>query len=101
MLTYTIILNPFAEEDIKESREWYNLQRENLGEEFLEELKKIVKLISENPFQFPKSKKDIRKAVLDRFPFSVFFFTENEVINIFAVFHASRNPKIRDKRISK
>jgi len=33
-------------------------------------------------------------AVVKRFPFGVFYFVKNDVINVFAIFHFSRNPQI-------
>ena len=99
MKKYNLIINPFAEEDIKESMEWYNLQKEKLGEEFFQEIKKTAFSIKENPFQFEEIKNEIRQAIIKRFPFLMFFYIDGSTINIFAVFHQKRNPRIWKKRI--
>lgn len=98
MKNYKLIINPFAETEIKEAREWYNSQKNNLGEEYLAEFKKTVLRIQSNPFQFPIIMKEIRKADTGRFPYSVFYYVNQSVINIFAVFHTSRNPMIWKQR---
>lgn len=85
--------------DLQVAHEWYNLQKDNLGNEFIFEVDNIIKIIIENPQQFPKIKKEIRRANVNRFPFSIFYVAKANVINVFAVFHQIRNPVIWKKRI--
>jgi len=98
MIKHKLIINSFAEQDIEDACNWYNLQKEKLCNGFIEELDKIFLRITNNPFQFPVVTKKIRKAVLNRFPYSVFFYIEKKIVNIFAVFHMHRNPAIWKKR---
>jgi len=37
--------------------------------------------------------KDVRRALVKRFPFAVYFREDSDVINIVSVFHTKRNPK--------
>lgn len=99
MKKFNLKINPFAELDLEDSFEYYENQKEGLGEEFLSEVKTTLKRITENPDQFPKSSKDVRKALIDRFPFIIFFYVKEAIINVFAIFHCSRNPKKLGKRI--
>jgi len=98
MKDFQLIINPFAEEDLKEAKKWYNSQLDNLGDDFLKEVGKTISYIKENPFQFQKARKQIRMAVVKRFPYSIYFVVNNQTVNVFAVFHSSRNPKIWKKR---
>ena len=100
MKNYKLLINPFAELELDEAKEWYNLQQNNLGERFVNEIDITVIRIRENPFQFPKEKKQIRKAVVNNFPYSILFNVADNLINIFAVFHSSRNPMIWRKRFN-
>jgi toxin ParE1/3/4 len=88
-----------AKLDIQHAYKWYNSQKENLGHEFLSELDDLQIQIKSNPKQFPKIRKVIRKAVLKRFPYSIYFIIQSNIIKIFAVFHNSRNPIIWKQRI--
>ncbi len=81
MKSYKLIINPFAEIEIKEAKNWYDLQKDSLGEEYFQEIKKTAIRIQENPFQFPKINKKIRKAVVSRFPFSIYFYIDELTIN--------------------
>ena len=98
MSVYRLIINPFAEQDILEARDWYNEQKENLGNELIQEIKQTVISIEVNPLQFPEVRKNIRRAIVNRFPYSIFFTVNTTVINVFALFHTSRNPKVWKKR---
>ena len=80
------------------SKQWYDEQQDGLGFEFIAEIKKTIKRIEQNPLQFPKEKTYIHKALVDRFPYSIFFYINDITINIFAIFNHSRNPKIIGQR---
>lgn len=99
MKRYSLIINPFAESDLKISADWYSLQKERLDGEFIEEIEKTILRILENPLQFPIVRKHIRMAILKRFPYGLYFYVADNVINVFAVFHFSRNPKVLRKRL--
>lgn len=101
MKEYQIIISPIAEQELEEAKEWYDSQKQNLGNEFVLEIDKAITRISENPFQFLEIKKYVRRAIVSRFPYSLFFYINDMNINIFAVFHLSRNPTIWKKRFTK
>jgi plasmid stabilization system protein ParE len=98
MKPYQVEFLKAAKLDLRHAKNWYNIQRENLGNEFLYEIEKLLKQIQANPEQFPKSRNEIRKAVLYRFPYCLYFVLKSNKINIVAVFHDSRNPIIWKER---
>ena len=100
MKKYKLFVNKFAEKDIENLICFYDKKRIGLGDEFLMKLKEIIIRIEENPYQFPKIEKEARKASLKKFPYAVFFVIKNKLINIFSVFHFSKNPKTWKNRIT-
>jgi len=58
----------------------------------------LVERITANPQQFPVVFKNVRGALLRRFPYSLFFVVESETLLIIACFHASRDPAQWQKR---
>lgn len=92
------IFKPLVEIDIAEAAIWYNFQREGLGEEFLLALEAKFNEIQRNPYQFSIIYKNVRRAFPNRFPYGIFFITEENNIYILAVVHTSRNPKTWKKR---
>lgn len=95
---FKLIFKPLAEIDIAEAAIWYNFQREGLGEEFLLALEAKFNEIQRNPHQFSIIYKNVRRAFPNRFPYGIFFITEENIIYILAIVHTSRNPKIWKKR---
>lgn len=101
MSSFRLIIHPFAEIDLQVATEWYNTQKDKLGNEFIYEVDKTLSQVVENPRQFPEILKEIRRANISRFPFSIFFVIKRNVINVFAIFHQSRNPVIWKDRLKK
>ena len=93
-----LIIGPFAEQDIKDAKEHYNLKQEGLGNELVNEIENTINKIIKNPMQYPKVKKDMRKASINRFPYGIFYVFREKVVNVLSVFHFSRNPSIWKKR---
>lgn len=95
-----IKLSPFAEDDLQESIDFYNLQKEKLGFEFAKEVNDTFERLRSNYLQYPEVHKKLRKARLNRFPFNVFFVVEPPIVYVLAVFHTSRNPNLLKSRFS-
>jgi plasmid stabilization system protein ParE len=50
--------------------------------------------IKQNPNSFPKAHKDVRKYVVKKFPFVIYYRIVDSTIQVIAIFHTSRNPEI-------
>ena len=88
-----VIIRPEAELDIKDAYEWYEAQRKGLGENFLLCFEEGLSRVSRNPDAYSVIYKEIRRILIHRFPFAVFFIEGEERIIVLAVLHARRNPK--------
>lgn len=88
-----LIIRPAAEAELAEAFDWYEERLRGLGSEFLISVDATVHAIVRNPRQFAKIHKDVRRALLHRFPYGVFFLVEDTRIIVLAFFHAKRNPK--------
>jgi hypothetical protein len=64
MNRFRLIVTPFAELDLKISKEWYDFQKRNLGSEFILEVDNTLSSILSNPFQFSKIKGEIRRVLI-------------------------------------
>ena len=83
-----------ASAELSEASAWYENKRIGLGKEFIAEIGCLCMAASEHPLQFAIVRKDIRRIVANRFPFSVYFRAEKHRIVVLAVFHGSRDPAI-------
>lgn len=88
-----LIIRPEAEAELAEAFEWYEERVQGLGSEFLISVDAAVHAIVRKPQQFAKVHKTVRRALLRRFPYAVFFLVEGTRIIILAFFHVKRDPK--------
>lgn len=98
-MNYELIIRPEAESDIDDSFNWYEDQNEGLGKYFLLNVEAALFAIDRNPNAFQVIHGQIRRAMLRRFPHSIFFFvTENRIV-VTACIHHKRRPQISNERI--
>jgi len=95
---YRVHLRADAETDIEEAATWYEIQRKGLGDEFLDEVLRTFKRISDNPYMYAVAHRHTRRALIHRFPFAICYRTEEESLVVVAVMHSSRHPKRWQKR---
>ncbi|MFT4665600.1 MAG: toxin ParE1/3/4 [Polaribacter sp.] len=92
-MKYRIEFLEVAEAELEDTIEWYESQKQNLGAELLLNLDKVFSRIIENPRLFPLIHKEVRKATISTFPYSVIYeIHDPEVILILAIAHQKRNP---------
>lgn len=96
--TKTIIIRPEAEADINDAYKWYELQRKGLGENFLLCIEEALARVSRKPSIYSLVHKDVRRILIHRFPFGIFFIEAEDKVLVIAVLHARRNPKAWKKR---
>lgn len=92
MTEYRLISEPPADADVEAAFEWYENERPGLGLEFLDELRAAYNRIADGPHKYQELRGGIRRALLRRFPYAVYFAIEGEVVVVVAVLHASRDP---------
>ena len=92
-MKYTVHLRPDAEADIEESAMWYENQAQGLGDSFLDEVLNTLEVISENSYIYAVVHRQTRRALIDRFPFAIYYRIEEDSLIIIAVMHGSRHPK--------
>ena len=88
----SLIVQPRAQLDIDDTLTWYHPRNAALVPRFLAELDSIFDRISQNPAQFPVEVDPIQRALLHKFPFSVFFIVEGDLAAVVAVLHQRRRP---------
>ena len=75
-----------AKDDLAEASSWDEWKVTGLDDEFLETALAFPEYISDNPDQIPEIHKEVRRALLPRFPLGI----SCRVGNNFAVVHTAR-----------
>jgi plasmid stabilization system protein ParE len=97
-VTYEVRLRDEADRDLTEAALWYELHGTGLGYQFLDEVLRALASIAENPFMYPVVWRETHRALMNRFPFGIFFRTRCSTIVVVAVMHGSRHPRNWMKR---
>lgn len=90
MPSYQLVITNAAELDIAEAYRWYQAQA-LLGAAFLARIDKQLEFIAFQPFATPIVEAGIRRSVITRFPYNIYYSINGEFINILAVWHGSRD----------
>lgn len=87
-----VLFRPEAEAEALESRLWYEARRPGLGDEFGAAVALAVDRIVDHPGAYPRVSAGIRRAVLSRFPYAIYFRVLDDDIVILAV-HGRQHPR--------
>lgn len=79
--------------EIGEAQAWYELQNPGLGEEFIVAMESQLKRLVETPLLYAEVIPRVRRALLPRFPYGLFFSVRDDLIYVLAVLHDARNPR--------
>lgn len=97
-MTYALVFRPQVRQELDEAYNWYESQLSGLGEEFLDCVDETLNFICLFPESYPVVHKDVRRAVVKRFPYAVYYRIVSSRVIVTAIFHSSRNPKAWQKR---
>lgn len=89
-----IRFTPEADAELTEARKWYSHQRQDLDLEFMQCIDDALSRMADHPHAFPVVYRNLRRVVVRRFPFAVFYEITGNEIEVFAVFHSRRNPEM-------
>lgn len=92
-MKYQLLVQPQAESEIADAFFWYETQDEGLGNEFLRAVDVCLSAIQRHPMSYPLIYKQIRRALVRKFPYGIFYLIERDRIVIVACFHVRRDPK--------
>jgi hypothetical protein len=100
MMKYKILIDEEALSDIQEATNWYNEQLQGLGSRFQKQTKLQINSLKTDADIYTNRYADVRCMLIQKFPFMVHYTIDNInfTVNIIAVLHTSRNPKIWEER---
>ena len=94
-----VVLTPRALADVDDASVWYDKQRQGLGAKFRTFLDRTIERIIRTPEMFEVVHEGVRRAILRRFPFCVYFRVEGSRVVVLGVIHTSRSDEVWRSRI--
>jgi plasmid stabilization system protein ParE len=87
-----VVFRASASTQVVDARAWYDKQRQGLGAEFSRSLESAVNRVARNPLSAPVVHQDVRRVLLKRFPYSVFYMVEDDSLLVLSCMHTRRRP---------
>ena len=90
---------PLAEQDTLDAAIWYEQRRPGLGEEFLDEVDRAVRALTDSALHHRIRFADVRRASIHRFRFyGIYYVIRQDEVWILAIFHGRRHPRVLQQR---
>ena len=87
-----IVYHPDAEEELLDAVRFYQQRVPGLGERFLREFDAAISKIQATPDRWALVEEDIRRYLMRRFPYAIYYRHEEDCLRILVVKHHSRHP---------
>lgn len=98
-MTLPVVLSPEAQTDYDEAFDWYEMRQRGLGVRFATAVERVFNSIAAMPNMHAVVYKNLRKAVVRTFPYSIFYQVEPNQVLVVSVFHGRRDPSIWQGRV--
>jgi toxin ParE1/3/4 len=99
-MSLPVIFKPAARLEFDEGVAWYENERPGLGREFKLEVKLTLRRALANPGHFQRVRGCVQRIRLCGFKkYAIYFAIKDNVFAVLAVFHASRNPAVLERRL--
>src|SRR5437763_16543298 len=92
-MTRRLVVRPEASAHIAEAFAWYERQRDGLGWELKAELDGVFRIVEHTPEAGPVAYRGLRRMLLNRFPYALYYTLTPELIEIRALIHNRRHPR--------
>ena len=89
-----------AEDEMTEAASFYETASSQLGSDFLDDVQRAVHRLREFPQAGEAIDLSLRRTLLRRFPFSLIYAIEENVVVVVAVAHHGRRPRYWQSRIA-
>lgn len=92
-MAYRLKFSLRALRETGEAQEWYESQSPGLGDEFIAAMELQYRRLEQAPLLYAEVIPGVRRALLPRFPYGLFYAVRENLIHVLAVLHNARNPK--------
>jgi plasmid stabilization system protein ParE len=97
-MSWRVLFKPLARAEIEEAYAWYDASAPAVAKDFLAEVGRVEQVLTFNPLLYPRVDAEIRRAVLSRFPYSLYYLVEADAVLVLSCFHHHRDPQTRVRR---
>lgn len=90
---------PAALDDVAQAYDWYEVESQGLGDEFVQAVDTALAHTLEFPLANPVMHRDARRHLIERFPYCLYYRAVGDGLVVVALLHAARDPELRRQRL--
>ena len=98
-MEYVLEFRTEVRDELDNAYSWYESKQLGLGDEFIDCIDETLNRISLSPEAYPIIYRDVRRAIVRRFPFVIYYRIISSRVIVTAIFHGRRDPKSWQSRI--
>jgi len=99
-MSYRLLIRDSARIEYRLAAGWYAEKSKRAASIFVARIEAMLESIRTDPFRFAIVDRDVREAIVPKYPFAIYFrISDENEIRILAIFHTSRDPAELDSRI--
>jgi toxin ParE1/3/4 len=91
-MTRTLLVSTLTETELKNATEWYNSLRPGLGDDLVLCVEQALDRIVDHPEAFAMILPEVRRTLIRRFPYGLFFRIRQDRIEVEALFPLRSDP---------
>jgi plasmid stabilization system protein ParE len=92
-MAYRLKFSTRALRETGQAQDWYEAQSPGLGEEFIAAMELQLKRMEQAPLFYTEVIPGVRRTLLPRFPYGLFYAVSGDLVHILAVLHQARAPR--------
>jgi len=97
-MSLPLVFRAAAQAEFDEAAAWYEERQAGLGADFVDEVQRVLDIITDQSLRYPIVSGDVREASCCRFPFCLYYRVKGDRVVVISVFHTSRDPEIWQSR---
>lgn len=98
-MRYTVRYKAAAAAEVVNAITWYAQPEIDQASAFLRELERTEVHLASNPALYQRVEDEIRRAIMRRFPYSLFYVIEGGEVIVLACMHQQQKPRTREELI--
>ena len=93
-MSLPVVYRPKVGRDLAAGFGYYEGESQGLGKKFLNAVDSAFDAIERYPEMFARVHGEVRRAIVSRFPYAVFYHVETKRVVVLTVLHTARDPKL-------
>ncbi len=87
-----VVFRHLASDELLDAARNYELKMPGLGADFVTEADALLARAAKYPEMYPRVEGVVRRGLLRRFPYAVFYIVDDDALVVLAVFNCAREP---------